>query len=168
MTEIRLFWAIDPGATGACVTINSSANLLHKFDFTGQTETDIAEYFFGWWVPMSQQMRDRTMVGLEKVAAMPHDGRASLAKFMTHYGFLRGLLSAHKIPYRDIPPGQWQREMRLLCPKGTKAHVKKKKHLVLAQQLYPKPFEGLTQKSGLAICDAILMSEWMRRRQGAF
>ena len=55
---------------------------------------------------------------LEKVHAMPHDGRASLSKFMRRAGHLDMALIALNIPYSEVHPKVWQNRLSIALPKG--------------------------------------------------
>jgi len=91
---------------------------------------------------------------LEKVGPMPKQGISSTAKFMKHVGHLEMALLACQIPFEQVSPAKWQRNMGCLS-KGDKNVTKRK-----AQELFP----GL--KIIHAIADALLIAEYGRRQRG--
>jgi crossover junction endodeoxyribonuclease RuvC len=82
---------------------------------------------------------------------MPKQGVSSTFKFGVNYGFLRGMLTAHKIPFEEVTPQKWQKAMGCLS-KGNKNVTKAK-----AQQLFPNL--KITHK----VADALLIAEYCRR-----
>jgi hypothetical protein len=128
-----------------------------------ETEGDIDEVFCA--------VKDRVVMAMvEHVGARPSvrkfsledgseavqimQGASSAWRFAQGYGFLRGLLVAHKIPREYVPPGKWQFKMRCLT-RGEKNVTKSR-----AQQLYP--FLKITHY----IADAILIARYCWLSQG--
>ncbi len=99
----KIYIGIDPGAKGfAC------------FHYT---ESDTYEL-----VPLADTARLRTeleaarVVGdctavVENVHAMPSQGRSSIFSFGKSTGIAIGMLIALGIPYNEVPPARWQKEM---------------------------------------------------------
>ncbi|KKK93436.1 hypothetical protein LCGC14_2692870, partial [marine sediment metagenome] len=106
---------------------------------------------------------------LEKVSAsqgrnpdgsMRIQGVASAFKFGMGYGGLRMALTACEIPFDDVMPKKWQAEFGLLrLSKAETITEKKNRHKAKAQQLFP--LLTITH----AIADALLIAEWLRRRE---
>ena len=134
---------IDPGQSGAIAVLRGSMIETYKLS---NTEADIAEWLRQWCKPM-------TFAAIERVHSMPRQGVASSFKFGRNYGFLRGLLIALKVPFEEVTPQKWQREMGCLS-KGDKNVTKSK-----AQQLFP------SMKITHANADALLIAEWCRRKR---
>lgn len=138
---------IDPGGSGAIFkryqTFDPSPIDWIKND---STEADLANFILNAvlsGVPIH--------AFIERVHSMPKQGVASSFKFGQSYGFLRGLLIGHRIPFEEVTPQKWQKEMGCLT-KGDK-NVSKSR----AQQLFP------TVKITHANADALLISEYGRR-----
>ena len=91
---------------------------------------------------------------IEAVHAFPKQGVSSTFKFGVNYGLLRGLMIAGAIPFEEVSPLKWQREMACLS-KGDKNITKAR-----AQQLFP----GI--KITHATADALLIAEYARRKHG--
>lgn len=87
---------------------------------------------------------------LEKVRAMPTDGRSSAFTFGANYGFWRGALLSLQIPFREVTAQVWQAKYNLGKVKGPE----RKRRL---RQLASEQFPDL--KPTLKTADAILMLE---------
>jgi crossover junction endodeoxyribonuclease RuvC len=135
---------IDPGANGAACVMTLSGAVIQIIEFSRNTERDIADAV----AEFAPQIR---MAYLEKVHAMPKQGVSSTFKFGNGFGFIRGVLTALKIPFQEISPHTWQKNMDC-ASKGNKNVTKSK-----AQQLFPD--EKITHGKA----DAILIAEYGRR-----
>lgn len=134
---------IDPGVSGGIAVLSPT-----ETPFTlklSETEHDIAAFLRGL------RFNDNIFAYLEQVHAMPKQGVSSVFTFGQGYGFLRGCLSSHGIPFETVTPQRWQKAMGCLT-KGDK-NVSKAR----AQQLFP----GI--KCTHAISDALLIAEFGRR-----
>jgi len=134
---------IDPGYSGAISLVDHDGAIIETIRLK-ETEHDISTFVSGY-------ASDVEMAILEKVNAMPRQGVSSTFKFGTSYGFCRGLLVCHRIPFSVVPPGTWQRAMGCLT-KGDKNVTK-----AAAQRLWP------SEKVVHAVADAMLLAEYARR-----
>lgn len=148
MPEFKsIFIGIDPGQSGGIAYLNENFAHPHKMP---DTEADTAE--------LLREIRDSydghstLLCFIESVHSMPKQGVSSSFKFGRSYGFLRGLLIGLKIPFEEITPQVWQKEMN--CRTGGDKNVSKAK----AQQLWPE------LKITHALADALLIAECARRR----
>lgn len=136
---------IDPGQSGAIAIISPDGRRAEQR--LSATETDIWYFLFNW----HPHDKCESFAFVERVHSMPKQGVASSFKFGQNYGFLRGLLTALRIPFEEVTPQRWQKEMACLT-KGDK-NVSKAR----AQQLFPQ----------LKVChwnaDALLIAEFGRR-----
>lgn len=142
-----LIVGIDPGQSGAIASISEDANAV-GFIRLDVTEKDISDWF-------AYQEKEIRFAYIEKVHSMPRQGVASSFKFGVNYGFLRGCLISHGIPFEEVTPQRWQKAMGCLT-KGDK-NVSKAR----AQQLFPDI------KITHAIADALLLAEYGRRLKAA-
>jgi Holliday junction resolvasome RuvABC endonuclease subunit len=133
---------IDPGKSGGACLMNRQKHIIDVVKFNDKTEADISEIIEEWGT-----YEDVTCT-LEKVNAMPKQGVSSTFKFGVSYGFLQGLLTAHKIPYRLVTPQTWMKHLHCQT-KGDKNVTKAE-----AQRLYPQ------QKITHAIADAMLIARY--------
>ncbi|MCK9597973.1 MAG: hypothetical protein M0R06_02965 [Sphaerochaeta sp.] len=143
---MNYFVGIDPGQSGG-LAILTSTEIVNALKFKDQTPADISDIF----EYLLSYDTCAMFAFIEKVHAMPKQGVTSTFKFGVSYGFLQGMLVAHKIPYDFVTPQKWQKELGCMS-KGDKNITKQK-----AQQLYPK------MKITHAIADAILIAEYCRR-----
>lgn len=136
------FIGIDPGQSGGIAFVDEHDLGAHKMP---DTERDIFEL-----------LRDLAAAGpavarIERVSSSPQMGVVSAFTFGSSYGGLRMALIAAGIPFEEVSPVKWQREMGCLT-KGDK-NVSKAK----AQQLFP------LLKVTHSIADALLIAEFCRR-----
>jgi hypothetical protein len=96
---------------------------------------------------------DQIFAMLERVQPLPSFMRAGIASFKIgqSFGFLRGLLTAHGIPFDMVSPQTWQKSMG--CLTGGNKNVSK----AAAQRLFP------SVKCTHAISDALLLAEFCKR-----
>lgn len=136
-----IYIGIDPGMSGAIAVLGDEKPEWVK---CSETEHDIAAFLMDW------NPRE-AFACIEKVHAMPRQGVSSTFKFGTSYGFLRGLLVASSIPFREVTPAKWQGDMNCRT-KGDKNITK-----AAAQKLWP------SLKITHANADALLIAEYCRR-----
>jgi Holliday junction resolvasome RuvABC endonuclease subunit len=138
------FMGIDPGQSGGiAIYLNNELSVCRM----PPTEKDISQVF-------ADLAASIDFAYIEAVHSMPKQGVASSFKFGRSYGFLRGMLIAHGIPFEEVSPQKWQKAMA--CMSHGDKNVTKKK----AQQLFP-----LT-KITHATADALLILEYCRRTCG--
>ena len=139
----RTFLGIDPGQSGGIAFVGEG--LLLAFSMPN-TERDL-------WGLMGGRERygGDVFAVIERVHSMPKQGVASSFKFGQSYGFLRGCLIASGIPFEEVTPQVWQREMGCLS-KGDKNVTKAR-----AQQLFP------ALKITHATADALLLAAYAQR-----
>jgi len=143
-----IFVGIDPGQSGAIAAVNEDGSYYGHVKLS-ETEHDVAQWIF-------MNLRScATFAMLERVHAMPRQGVSSTFKFGTSYGFCRGLLAAHRLPFEEVTPTGWQTAMKCRT-KGDKNVTK-----AAAQRLFP------TVRITHAIADALLLAEHSRRAWAA-
>ena len=96
---MTLYMGIDPGYSGAVAVVDEKGALVALQRLNG-TEHDISSFMLG------RQLTVELAI-LEKVSSMPRQGVASTFKFGTSYGFCRGLLVCHRIPFETATPVTW-------------------------------------------------------------
>ena len=135
----KLILGLDPGKSGA-IAVWASFELI-TFRLT-ETEADARDFL---------RQYDDGYAFIERVHSMPKQGVASSFKFGQSYGFLRGLLVGLQIPFEEVTPQKWQKEM------GCLSHGDKRVTRARAQQLFPH------LKVVHATADALLICEYGRR-----
>jgi crossover junction endodeoxyribonuclease RuvC len=141
----KIFIGIDPGQSGGIGILNELGDIIQAFKFKDQTDADISEIF-----DFIKGLEFPVFALYEKVHSMPKQGVASSFKFGDSFGFLRGMLIAHKIPWDYVQPNAWQKALSCQT-KGDKNVTKSK-----AQRQWP------AQKITHAIADALLIAEYCR------
>lgn len=137
------YLGIDPGESGSAILLDNDGRPVDGVRFNN-TEADISEWF-------TETLSSCSMVAtIEQVHAMPKQGVSSSFKFGKLYGFIIGLLTAHKVPYKFVTPQRWQKGMQCMT-KGDKNISK-----AAAQRLWPN-FQ-ITH----AVADALLIAEYGR------
>ena len=146
-----IFLGADPGKSGAIAAIDESGNHIEHIE-NSETEADVSEFLLHIYCDNKcpRGALDLRAI-LEQVSAMPKQGVSSTFKFGQSYGFLRGLLIVHGIPFETVTPAKWQLVMRCRS-KGDKNVTKAR-----AQELFPQV------KVTHAIADALLLAEYCRR-----
>lgn len=137
-----IYLGVDPGASGAIVGIWPGGSIQHVRN--DGTEKDVSEW-------LADVAGEKCYATLEQVGAMPKQGVSSTFKFGRSYGFLRGLLIAHRVPFETVTPAKWQGFLGCRS-KGDKNVTKAK-----AQELFP--LNKWTHRTA----DAVLLAEYGRR-----
>lgn len=142
-----IYLGVDPGASGAIVAIDGDEIVHARNDWT---ERDVSDWLDN--LKMSHEFDAPLLhATLEQVSAMPKQGVSSTFKFGMSYGFLRGLLIAHQIPFETVTPVKWQQVMR--CRSRGDKNITKAR----AQELFP------SHKWTHRTADAVLLAEYGRR-----
>lgn len=148
----RVYIGIDPGKSGAIAAIVELRDEIGRYaEFihwtkNAETDQDVSEWVAGLLVK-----DDENFAYIENVHSTPQMGVTSAFTFGDSLGFLRGLLTAHQIPFEKVTPQKWQKVMGCLS-KGDKNVTK-----AAAQRLFPR--EKITH----ANADALLLAEYCRR-----
>ncbi|MDD5459410.1 MAG: hypothetical protein PHF37_08475 [Phycisphaerae bacterium] len=142
------YCGIDPGQSGGIGILDEAGAVVATFKFKNQTDADISDIFE--YITKLNDEGDAVFAFLERVHSMPKQGVASSFKFGVSFGFLQGMLTAHKIPFDYVSPQKWQKALGCLT-KGDKNVTKAK-----AQRQWPNI------KITHATADAILIAEYCR------
>jgi hypothetical protein len=154
----KIVLGIDPGASGGMALWDGTEMHAHPMP---KTETDICDLIreLAYTVVIIKEHKVEYAlnqpgfkVHIERVHSFPGQGVSSTFKFGQGYGFLRGSLIALGVPFEEVSPRTWMKDI----PKK-KGMTKTQWKNVLkgrAQQLYPH------LKVTLATADAILIAHW--------
>ncbi len=153
------YLAIDPGQEGGIAVLWSGGAILTR----SMPETELE-----MWGAIDGNTSYRTIGVIEKVHSMPKQGVASSFKFGMNYGLARMALIGSGIPWEEVTPQAWQKGLRI-PPKGKDEEKAafKLRLLQVCQRLYPKMElwkEPRSKGKQLAICDALLIATWLKRR----
>jgi len=134
---MKIMIAIDPGKSGA-IAVKWISGMVEVFKMP-DTPRDIFDFLVFVTkeaIPGGVQVE----AVLEKVHAMPTDGKASIGKFMRHAGHLDMALIALGIPFREVTPQKWQKQLGIKLTHGGSNEAKKKRKDEIwawCQQRYP-------------------------------
>lgn len=122
---------IDPGLKGACVFIENGhiEGFLIMPVTGGMSGLDIPS-LCNW---ISHQSPDVAYV--EKIHSLFVASKKSTFTFGMNYGVLFGILASLKIPYIQVPPKQWQKEM---CEGVEEKYDQKVRAQIAANRLFPR------------------------------
>lgn len=153
----KVFIGIDPGKSGG-VAVVSREEITEEHPLEEFTEKEL-------WDWISSFDTRGTFVALERVHSFPRDGARSAFTFGVSYGQLRMALTAAKLPFDEILPQTWQKELHI-PPCGKKTKAQHKKGLIArCQQLYPEHSVWTKlKKHQAAVADAILLATLASRR----
>jgi hypothetical protein len=146
--KLNAWVGIDPGATGAYAILRENG----IFDIEDWDD----EFVFANTIDDWRKLYNIKCAVVEAQHAMPKQGVASVFKFGTNYGLIRGVLAALMVPAELIWPQAWQRVM-LHNADGPDT---KSRSLVSARRQFP--YIQL-KKSQHGRSDAILMALFSKR-----
>lgn len=131
---MKTWIGIDPGKSGAIAILDEDGSI--EFIRLDSTRLDLVTAFD---TVLSTTLPQHIL--LEKVAAMPTDGRSSAFKFGTSYGHCQMLLTvagyAHSVSSSEVTPPVWKRALGITMPKGSTSTQRKHRAKELCQSLYP-------------------------------
>jgi hypothetical protein len=154
----RVYFGLDPGSSsGGLAVINGDRQCMTAMP-------DCLPEILDWLRKHKGGLGIQSFAVLEKVGAMPTDGRSSLAKFMMNYGALQMALVSISIPYEIELPTRWQQGLHISPRKKSETRGMWNKSLKAnAKRLFPEIADKIT----LATADALLLAEYCRRlREG--
>jgi hypothetical protein len=157
----QYFIGVDPGsASGGAACLDSRGRIVELSDTDGEleailfgrsTEHEVAN----WFAKFGPLPRGSVIAAIEKVRSMPGQGVSATFKFGWSYGFVRGILSAYRIPFEEPTPQVWMKALGCMTG-GYKAVSRARAH-----RQWPDYADRIT--NGYA--DALLIAEWLRRTQ---
>ena len=146
---------IDPGANGA-ISFTTTNDKIRKRN--GVSPWKCHKLLAGRTLicTMAKQAYHKEIVAyIEKVHAMPHDGRSSLFKFGVNYGVWLGILDAKGIKTIEVSPQKWMRwwetKLGIKLPKEKKDRKNKLKEIAF-------DYIDIDQKTTLWNADSILIT----------
>lgn len=142
---------IDPGLTGAIGVLSDGGQFIAVHDMPvkklikkrNQLNASV----------LAKMLRDinPSVVFLEHVHPMPHDGSMQAFSFGCGYGIIQGVLETLEIPYSFSSPQKWKKTAGLIGKDKDAARL-------LAQQLFSEA--SLTRKKDIGRADALLIAKF--------
>ena len=143
--------AIDPGGTNAGVAIQYQDGTVDAMRFSKYTLGEIAEevrsavYCMDDWELCGQAI-------IEKVHAFKGQGISSTFKFGKGTGRLIGMLETLHIPFKEVSPKAWMKELPINLPSGKDSKRARKNTIKeYSQRLNPKLKVTLEEADALAM-----------------
>ena len=141
---------IDPGKTGAIALIEAINGKVLIHDIPLNAKGNFIDS-----LGITDILKNTDTIWLEQVASRPHDGRSSLAGFMTIYGGLRATCLLTGKDTKLILPQVWKKKLSLIKqPKDAS--------LDLAKELYPEASHYLKRKKDHNRAEALLIAHYGR------
>ena len=147
-----MYMGIDPGYSGAWGLIDhngkyqSCGDMLHNEKHI-LTRAVIAE--------MSQAIdRQDVEIVIESVHSMPGQGVSSSFKFGMAFGAAIAMAERFNCPWHFVTPQMWKKDLGLTSDKD--------ESLAMARDLFP--IAPLTRKKDGGRAEALLIAEWLRRK----
>lgn len=152
---------IDPGITGGVVCLSQDGFLDYALRTPCLAVSGKRHYDLPGMVEAINSVARTTpelLVAIEKVGAMPRDGKVGAFSFGKGYGIWLGILSALGIPYLEVTPQRWQSRMLSGLPRGpqTKASA-----VLRSKSLFPEL--PIKVKADWGMADAALIAEYARQ-----
>ena len=159
------FVGIDPGASGAIVTLRgtehkSTVPMPTMLNGQGRQVLDLSEInkLFGVFRSL------RAFVTIEQLQPMPMEKGGTLANYARgrSLGVLEAFCVAYQMRYQLVRPQAWQKEMLA----GVEGQDTKARSIIAARRLFPSVSLLRTERSKKpddGIADALLIAEYARR-----
>ena len=157
----KLFLGVDPGMRGGICLIDKTGSLDDDhLSLEDKTDRDIWEFIYG----LGMCYQHGLFACIERIPPSIFGIKKSdAAKLYGSYRFLTACLIAADIPYVEVDAKVWQKEIGIKKIKDEKYPKWKNRLKAKAQSLFPQENGAIT----LAICDALLISEYCRRKHGS-
>jgi crossover junction endodeoxyribonuclease RuvC len=155
---------IDPGITGGIVALSETGEYLGSWRTPAIMDKRKRHYDVRGMAEIVEEVQSARFgsgvlrVGIEKVGAMPRDGKVGAFSFGKGYGIWLGVFAAAKTPYIEIPPQRWQAKMLAGLPRGPQT---KTSAVQRARSLFP--LLPIKVKADWGMADAALIAEYTRK-----
>lgn len=149
------FFGVDPGKAGAIAIITETASVIDLCDlpYIGNRLDPIA-------LADILSQADGLRGALEEPFALATSGVPSVLTTGRNYGLLEGCVIHCAIPYQEVKPARWKKEMGVTADKETSVR--------LALQLFPDQRAAMQGPKGKWLdgrAEALLIAEWLRRKE---
>ena len=153
---------IDPGKSGAIAVLDEGKYLASYFCPTIEVgdKNEYDERSMAGLIKMSAEGCDELRIVLERVHAMPLDSTSGAFSFGTGYGIWKGIIAALEIPFQEVSPQRWMKQMLQDVPRN-KAGKDKQRSVVAARRIFPTM--PLTRKKDEALAEAALIAAFGHR-----
>jgi len=152
----KIFIGVDGGKNGAVAILGHGDDPL-VFDFEDPAGLVALQEVSCLWAR-------ETLAVIELPGVRPGEAGSRGLKFGRSVGRVDGWFQALDIPHdKDVSPAKWTRDMGVQSPGNPKK--RKELSLALARRLFPSlAASHLTRKKDDGRAEALLIAEWLRRR----
>ena len=158
----RRYLGIDPGLSGGIVVVADKECIFQQP--MPRSDIDLLEV-----LRTCKEYYNVKFCVLELVSSMPGEGHKGAFTFGRGIGKLEMGLTAVQMPYEQITPRTWQKGLGIKSKDKTESKPQFKERLrCKSQELFPSLslwYEPNTLGKQRAICDALLIAEYCRRKQ---
>jgi crossover junction endodeoxyribonuclease RuvC len=162
---LRVTLGVDPGQTGAIAIL--ADEVFSKFidmpvlkRSAGGMHVDAVTLAAALRGIFSSYPGANVLAVLEEVAARPGQGVSAMFRFGESYGVVRGVLGALGIPFLQVSPAVWKRNMQLLGKDKDCART-------CAINRHPSAAPELIRKKDVGRADALLIATWAHNTEQA-
>lgn len=114
MQKMNAYIGIDPGLHGGVVVVDGNENIIHK-EIMPIIDGGI-DAFHVARILNHFKNKYNLLVVLEKVGAMPGQGVCAMFTFGEGVGVLKACIQICKVPYIEVRPQQWKKEVLVGLP----------------------------------------------------
>lgn len=159
--DIKNYIGIDPGLSGAVCVLSDEIRIFDTPSTVIKSgKKNKRKYLSGNMADILMPFKDQnTLVIIEKQNAMPGQGVVSMMSIGVGYGLWLGIISAYKIPYIEITPQSWKKELMSGMGKEKAASCFRAKQLFPDLELFTPRGRALDGRG-----DAVLIAEYGRRK----
>jgi len=161
MSKVSII-GVDPGISGVVAIYHPDTWNIAVMDIpvvetkkAGRktVRREINETFLSRWI--SYHYGRSAVAYVEQVGAMPGQGVTSMFRFGMAYGMVRGMLTAHEIPYTLVTPRKWKAKMGL--------GKNKDEARLIASRMFPKQSFLFDKKKDANRAEAVLIAVYGSR-----
>ncbi len=155
---------IDPGINGA-ICFFEKGEVRDIIDMPTMAEgkknkrqLNSRQIFYEISERIKDYSKDKVIVIVEQVSAMPGQGVTSMFNFGQSFGIIKGLCSAMELPIYYVRPAKWKKHFDLLNSQKDASRTK-------VIEIYPKISSELSRKKDTNKADAILIASYFESTQ---
>ena len=142
--------AIDPGKTGAIALLYPDGTLYVEDMpiFSKEINGAAISQMFREFPPRHLYIEAVNSFGM---------GRQSAFMFGQGVGVIKGVLAAQQVPYSQVAPAKWKRELSLSKDKDQAR--------AMATRLFPKSADKFKRKKDDGRAEAVLIAHWAKQKE---
>jgi crossover junction endodeoxyribonuclease RuvC len=149
---------VDPGSTGALVALSHNGLRIAAWLDMPVINKEVNAPSLAEWLE-TLPLGD-TFAVLEKAHAWPGQGVTSVFTLGLAYGTLKGVLGALDIPYTEVLPDRWKRDMHLAKKKTSSVAEAKAASRLAATNAWPSNSDLFKRVKDHGRAEAALIAKW--------